>query len=687
MEKKNQSHLLLLPLPAITFLSCIFFALFINNSYSIDPDFAYLFNGLNIIRGENFAITHVDHPGTPLQVLIGIFIIIIGTVRGADNFTADVMNDPQVYIKTIIIVISFFFSMVLYFAGKRYKKYQQSLPGALIIQLSFLLFSAVTITSSKLFTETIIPLGAIIIVLFTIERTWGTMKDWIYALSSGITLGIFIATKITFLPVFFIPFIVISKWRNKLIYLITAVGFFVISILPVMDKLVMFKSFLLKIATHEGTYGGGKEETLNVFSLLSNLWKTLQAEYTFTLIFFFCLTIVIIAFKKIKFGVFKDKEIRLLLAIIFAFILQLLIVGKHYGYRYMIPVLLFSGLAFATASHRIKEFKPWYCASLIIIVILSGFYNVKMLRKALRINEAQNRTYAFVQKTIAPHDPLLVISKESWYGTPFISHSLMFGKQYCFRQGEQYAGVLDSLYPNKYFWTHSNQQYSDWQMPVMPDQLLNNQKRLFLYIQTDNPGLYKKAIDDFSIHLKYTDTGSVTMKLIYSNPEMDEEIYLLEVSNPIAVKPGTIIESGFEVITEDGQFLKTNHDSIAFQEAWRLNDSQVFEGKYSVCIKPDNPFGISTTIPEVSQYGFVHISFMCRRSSPRHECCIGIKSSDPNEGFNTLGSVSTETINGWEKIDYAYFFNHEPAGHRVVMFIWNNSSEPMYFDNLRIERY
>lgn len=687
MEKNNHRHLLLLPMPVITFFSCTYFALFINNSYSIDPDFAYLFNGLNIIRGENFAITHVDHPGTPLQVLIGIFIFIISMFRDADDMTSDVMKNPQVYIQTIIISIAFFYSLVLYFAGKQYLKYRHSLSGALMIQVSFLLYAAVTITASKLFTETIIPLGALLIVLLTIERTWGIMKDWIYALFSGITLGIFVATKITFLPVFFIPFIVISKWRNKLIYLLTAIGFFVIAILPVMNKLVMFKSFILKIATHEGTYGAGKEETLNIVSLLSNVWKTLQAEYTFTLIFFFCLTIVIFAFKKNKFGFFKDKDIRLLLAIIFAFILQLHIVGKHYGYRYMIPVLLFSGLAFATATHRIKEFRLWYFGSLIVIILFSGYYNIKMLRKALRINEAQNRTYAFVKQTILPADPVLVISKESWYGTPFISHSLMFGKQYCFRQGEQYAGVLDSLYPNRFFWTHSNQQYSDWRMSVMPDQLLNNQKRLFLYVQTDNPELFKKAIDDFSINLKYIAAGSVTRKLIYSNPEMDEEIYLLEVQNPLVVKPGTIIESGFEIITEDGQYLATNIDSIVFQEAWRLNDTQVFEGKYSVCLKPDNPFGISTVLPEIDQYGFLHISIMCKRHSPRHECVIGIKSNDPGEGFNTLGGVSTETINGWEKIEYSYFFNHQPASQKVVMFIWNNSNEPMYFDNLRIKGY
>jgi hypothetical protein len=174
---------------------------------------------------------------------------------------------------------------------------------------------------------------------------------------------------------------------------------------------------------------------------------------------------------------------------------------------------------------------------------------------------------------------------------------------------------------------------------------------------------------------------------MFSNPEMYEEIYLIEAINPTEVKPGSIIESGFEIKTEDGQYLMTNNDSIAFQEAWRLREDLVFEGKYSVCLKPDNPFGISTVLPEIDQYGFLHISIMCKRHSPRHECVIGIKSLDPGEGFNTLGGVSTETINGWEKIEYAYYFNHQPANHKVVLFIWNNSSEPMYFDDLRIEVY
>jgi hypothetical protein len=143
----------------------------------------------------------------------------------------------------------------------------------------------------------------------------------------------------------------------------------------------------------------------------------------------------------------------------------------------------------------------------------------------------------------------------------------------------------------------------------------------------------------------------------------------------------------FEQISNDGRFLITSHDSIYFDDAWRIVKEPVYNGEYSVCLKPENPFGISTPIPSVDQYDWIHLSVMCKRESIRQECCFGIKSYVEEEGFVTLGGVPTQTFNGWEKIEYAYRFNHQPAGNKIVMFIWNNGYEPMFFDDLKIEMY
>jgi hypothetical protein len=660
----------------------------LNNSYSIDPDYAYLFNGLNFIRGESFSIVHVDHPGTPLQVLIGLFIFIISSLRGADDLTTDVLSHPQLYIKIIIISISFCYSLVLFFIGKRFFKHQNNLTNALLLQLSFLFFAAVTITPTKLFTETIIPLGSLLIILITVEKAWGKMNDLVYAILSGIILGIFIAVKITFLPIAIIPLIIIAKWRNRIFSVVLTGLIFFLSILPVMERFGLFQSFIQKIATHEGKYGSGEPETINVLKLLNNFWNTLQIEYTFTLIITLSLIILIIAFRKNKFQFLRNNDLRVLFAIFLGFILQLILVSRHAGFRYMIPALLFAALALTIAVNQLKSYKIARYSIIFLVLLFAGWHNLKMLSKEIKLNHRQNETYSFVEKNINPDDPLLVITKESWFGSPFKTHSIMFGKCYSYRQGEQYNEVVKTLYPNQYFWAHNQQQFADWEMAVMPDLVLTEHKFIYVYIQTDNPQLYRKAIDDFSKYLKFYSKNAIDLKLVYSNPALDEEIYLIQTKGSVSVFPKLSVSSGFELRSEeDANRLLSTHDSITFDEGWRLVEDQSFEGRYSVQINPDNPFGITAAIPNLQKNDFLRISVMCRRSSVRNECVIGIKSFLPDEDFVSLGSVSTETLGEWEKIEYAYRFNHVPSGQKINMFIWNNGNEPMYFDDLRIDLY
>ena len=688
MKQKITSTTYLLFIPVITFVFCTYLALFINNSYFIDPGYAYLINGLNIIRGESYSIIHIDHPGTPLQVFIGIIITITGTLRGADNFTSDVLRNPQLYIKAIIVSIAFFHSIVLFFIGKRYFKYRNDLPNTLLIQFSFLLFATVMANSTRIVSETIIPLGSLLIILITIEKVWGKMNYITYSILSGLILGVFSAIKITFLPVAIIPVIIVKKWRNKvLIPIIAGISFFV-SVLPVIKRFVLFESFISKVATHDGLYGSGQEETVNISKILKNIYELFNYEYTFTLIFALAFITLVIVFRKNKFHFLKDKNIRILFALFLSFVLQLLMVSKHIGFRYMVPALMFSAFALSIVTNRMKSHKIVSYSILVLILFSSVFYNIKMLTEAVELNRSQNKTFSFVENNITPDDALLVMTKNSWTGSPFKSHSLMYGKLYCSKQGEQYNDILQSIYPKRFFLKHNNKQITNWHMAVMPDLLLNENKYLYIYTQTDNPEKNFSSNNKFTKYLKYYDEKSIEMKLFFSNPDTNEDIYLLHLKSPKTITPKLTIFSDFEKRDEENEnLLLTSYDSIFINEGLRLTDYTAFGGKYSICIKPDNPFGMRVVIPNTEQNDFIHISIMCKRSSKREDCIIALKSLSPDEDFSTLGGVSTELINGWENIEYSYRFNHTPAGQKVVMYIWSSSNEPMYFDNLKIELY
>lgn len=682
----NTTYLLLVPL--ITFGVFVFFAVYFNNSYFIDPDYVYLINGLNIFRGESYAIYHVDHPGTPLQVLIGICISIIGTLRGAEDITTDVLSNPQFYIKSIIIFIAFLHSLIVFLIGRRYYKHQNNIVNTILLQSSFLLFDTVSNTYMKLFPDTIIPLGSLLIILITIEKVWGKMKDRTFSFLSGLVLGVFMAIKITFLPLAIIPFIITSKWKNKILVPVYAGIFFLISILPVIDKFSYFRSFIFKIATHEGTYGEGNEEIINMPKLLHNIWDIFQMNYTFTLIFVLQLIFLIFIFYRKIFKNRKNNDFRILIALFASIVLQLVLVSKQVSFRYMIPTLLISSFALTIILNQLKSLKVVYFSIFILLLLSAVYYNYKMLSGAFELKWLRNKSYSFIQKTIQPDDALLIVSKDSWMGSPFISHSLMFGKLYCYRQGEQYADVLEGIYPNHYFWTHNIQQFSSWRLAEMPDLILNQHKKLYLYIQTDNPLLYPGILDDFTTNMKYYDKDSVNLTLLFSNPRLDEEFYLVSLQNAKFIKPKHTIHSSFEKKADSvNDYILISNDSISFESSNRFSEQHSFEGKNSICLKPDNPYGIPVTIPHLKQHDYVHISIMCKRSSKRDECIVGIKSVIPDEGLITAGSNSTEVINGWEKLEFSYRFNKTPAEQKAIMFIWNNSTEPVYFDNLMIEVY
>ena len=90
---------------------------FSHTEYGYDPAYPYLFNGMGLMRG--FAPQHVDHPGTPLQMMTGIVSFIDWSVRrvfGATtlNFEAAVLNDPESYLLSIsaaLLILSLPFSI------------------------------------------------------------------------------------------------------------------------------------------------------------------------------------------------------------------------------------------------------------------------------------------------------------------------------------------------------------------------------------------------------------------------------------------------------------------------------------------------------------------------------------------------------------------------------------------------
>ncbi|HNQ37283.1 MAG TPA: hypothetical protein PKJ58_04930, partial [Prolixibacteraceae bacterium] len=99
---KKQRHLpdglkntLLLLIPLFYLAAGLYFRLILDDPSlrSVDPDYVYFCTGLNMAEGH-FKVAHIDHPGTPLQVITALVFRLVWWFRGeGGGFTGDVLQN------------------------------------------------------------------------------------------------------------------------------------------------------------------------------------------------------------------------------------------------------------------------------------------------------------------------------------------------------------------------------------------------------------------------------------------------------------------------------------------------------------------------------------------------------------------------------------------------------------------
>jgi hypothetical protein len=86
---------------------------------SADPAYVYLFNGLSILSGVGPG--HVDHPGTPVQLLVAFVILIKSTLTGSDLSEAikAALINPEASIATVSVFLLAGNALATWFLGFR----------------------------------------------------------------------------------------------------------------------------------------------------------------------------------------------------------------------------------------------------------------------------------------------------------------------------------------------------------------------------------------------------------------------------------------------------------------------------------------------------------------------------------------------------------------------------------------
>jgi hypothetical protein len=316
----------------------------------IDPDYAYLLNSLNV---ANFlAPFHIDHPGTPLQIL-GAIAIHIGYWfhrTAGDSLTESVLKDPEFYIQAVHLSETLFVASCLAAVGYVALKLSQNFALSVCLQLTpfiSVLFYRATV---RVMPETLLTGWTQIIVILVLCHLYlpkANRSRW-FAPCLGFAYGIGMAIKFTFLPMILF-FALIPTLRQKAIAIGIAILTFIIGTAPSLLEYRRIFDWLSALLIYKGVYGSGEAG----FADPANLGKLIANFSSSQSLLFRALLISIALFILTSYLLFFNAKSRKILesnsalkraypayaCLLLVILAQFLITSKHFAEHYYLHYL------------------------------------------------------------------------------------------------------------------------------------------------------------------------------------------------------------------------------------------------------------------------------------------------------------------------------------------------------------
>ena len=255
-----------------------------------DPDYAYLFNSLAIANG--LIPTHIDHPGTVLQ-LLGAGILWLGYMAraglgiAAAPLSLDVILTPELYLHSIDYVIFTLTALALLASGWVTWRVSGNLLYALMLQVGPLTTVKTTLANepSRVAPEGLLFAMSQVLVMLLVLYLFkpGVEKSKWFAVGLGAVFGVGMATKVTVLPTIFFFFLILGIGR-MLLALLAAIAAFVVATLPIISKYDDFFRWLFSLAISSEQYGRGDRNPINFSYFQAQIIPLIQENEVFLII-------------------------------------------------------------------------------------------------------------------------------------------------------------------------------------------------------------------------------------------------------------------------------------------------------------------------------------------------------------------------------------------------------------------
>ncbi len=316
----------------------------------VDPDYVYLLNSLNITTRH--APAHADHPGTTVQELGAVVLwfrwALSGIFGTTQPLTLSVLSHPEEYLRAINLVLNLLIGLGLYLAAREAHRLSKSLLAALVLELSYFLFSVPLFQQGRVNPEPLLIASAyfLMVPLFriTIGDPAAAPDQQRSALMAGAIFGFGVVTKVTFAPLG-ILLLCFKGIRQKIRAAAGAILCGFLWLIPVLPRLPHTGAWYVALLLHSGQYSNGPEGLPAASVLRVHFFELFRDEsWLFYLLAFYAVVLVFLWVLPDGRGKPALAQLRkVLLASWIAIALLVALTTKHFESRYLVPVLIWPG--------------------------------------------------------------------------------------------------------------------------------------------------------------------------------------------------------------------------------------------------------------------------------------------------------------------------------------------------------
>jgi hypothetical protein len=437
-------------------------------------------NGL-LLAGLHPDIPYVYHPGTPMMCLIAIVIRVVHLFRPGAGMVADVMANPELYIRASVITANWIAATAVAFLGwVAFRRTKRILPAILFQAIPF----AHTLSLeplSRLIPEALMTAVVSLWLIWLLcqytesENTTGGKR---VSLVFGALYGLSVAVKLTFLPYVVIPLLVLRKWKDRFRFAWSSVVSFFLFAFPILFHHNYFVKWVKNIIIHTGKYGSGDKGVINVADFAGNI-QLLIDNNRFLLIALSLLLVALVIFRvgHRPMSSLMQFRFRLGLAFLLTAGLEFIMAAKQFSYHYMLPAILLTVPAILLAGDLISA-RLKYRVTLAVPLTLIFLFGVAIklapqVREQLHhMQQVNNRRAEAVHRFMALRTEAPTIVVCSYYGCSAVEYALSFGLHESGKYGERLTASMKKIHPDTYLYFPWNETFYYGKREIKPDEIV-----------------------------------------------------------------------------------------------------------------------------------------------------------------------------------------------------------------------